>query len=146
MYEVIPFDNTVAVLTVTGAQLQRLIAAAYNGHKGVFQQSGLRVDLAPCPGPGRLKGAKLESGAPIDPAARYRVVVPDFLARGGDGLGAVVASLPASSVDLGMSRPLGFRDALVAYWQSKHASLVAPRPGRVRFVPPGATCPPPGGK
>jgi 5'-nucleotidase len=146
MYEVIPFDNTVATLTVTGAQLERLIAAAYNGHKGVFQQSGLHVELAPCPGPGRLKKATLESGAPIDPAAHYRVVLPDFLARGGDGLGAVVASLPASSVDLGMSRPLGFRDALVGYWQSTHATLRAPKRGRVRFVPQGATCPPPGVK
>jgi 5'-nucleotidase len=146
MYEVIPFDNTVATLTVNGEQLTRLIGAAYNGHKGVFQQSGLQIRIAPCPGHGRLKSAALENGAPIDPSAKYRVVVPDFLARGGDGLGAVVASLPKEDVDLGMSRPLGFRDALVAYWQSKHATLVAPSPGRVRFVPKGATCPPPGAK
>lgn len=146
MYEVIPFDNTIATLTVTGEQLQRLIAAAYNGHKGVFQQSGLEIRIAACPGPGRLKSAALENGAPIDPAAKYRVVVPDFLARGGDGLGAVVASLPKDAVDLGMSRPLGFRDALVAYWQKRHAPLIAPKLGRVRFVPKGATCPPPGAK
>lgn len=140
IYEVLPFDNTIATLNVTGEQLKRLLTAAYNGHKGVFQESGLEIQLGACPGQGRLKAATLADGAPIQPEAHYRVVMPDFLARGGDGLGPVVTSLPAESIDLGMARPLGFRDALVAWWVAQHASLRAPTPGRVRFVPSGARC------
>ena len=31
-------------------------------------------------------------GSPLDPARRYRVAVPDFVARGGDGYSALAAS------------------------------------------------------
>ncbi|MBX5484237.1 MAG: bifunctional metallophosphatase/5'-nucleotidase [Myxococcaceae bacterium] len=140
VYEVIPFDNTVATLTVTGEELNRLMHAAYGGKKGVFQVSGLKVTLAKCPGQGRLKGFALPDGRPIQPEKRYRVVVPDFLARGGDGLGPVVQSLPDGRIDLGMSRELNFRDALVAYWQKKAAPLVAPPSGRITFVDTDELC------
>jgi 5'-nucleotidase len=140
IYEVIPFDNTIATVTVTGGQLLRLLTAAYDGHKGVFQQAGLQVELSPCPGRGRLKKVTLADGRPIDPDGLYRVSMPDFLARGGDGLGPVVVSLPEKSIDLGVSRPLGFRDAMVAYWRSRGVPLVAPPAGRVRFVPEKAAC------
>ena len=140
MYEVIPFDNTIATLSVSGAELERLLGAAYNGHKGVFQESGLKVELGGCPGPGRLKEVSLADGSPIDPARTYRVVVPDFLARGGDGLMPAVSSLGKAEIDLGMSRPLNFRDALIAYWQKAHATLAPPPPGRIRFLDSGTGC------
>src|SRR5262249_27898138 len=56
LYEVMPFDNTVASLTLTGEELRRLLDAAYGARKGAYQVSGLRVSLSQCPGPGRLKG------------------------------------------------------------------------------------------
>lgn len=134
VYEVIPFDNSVSIITVTGEELIRLLHAAYGGHKGVFQVSGLKVTLAGCPGRGRMKAATLANGKPIVPEKRYRVVVPDFLARGGDGLGPVVQSLPPGRIDLGMSRPLNFREALVDYWKKKGEPLEAPAPGRITIL------------
>ncbi len=133
VYEIIPFDNTVSVITVTGDELRRLLHAAYGAHKGVFQVSGLKVTLNKCPGKGRLKAVTLPDGKPLQSDRRYRVVVPDFLARGGDGLGPVIESLPPGRVDLGMERPLNFRDALVAQWQKKGVPLVAPQLGRIAF-------------
>jgi 5'-nucleotidase len=42
VYEVLPFDNTVSLVTMTGDELRRLLKAAYGGRKGIFQVSGLR--------------------------------------------------------------------------------------------------------
>ncbi|MGA9525588.1 MAG: bifunctional UDP-sugar hydrolase/5'-nucleotidase [Myxococcaceae bacterium] len=140
LYEVIPFDNTVSTLTLTGEELRRLLHAAYGARKGVFQVSGLQVKLGRCPGQTRLKSFSLANGRSISPDKKYRVVMPDFLARGGDGLGPVVASVPASRIDLGMSRELNFRDAMVAFWQARGEPLVAPEPGRISFVDDGAGC------
>src|SRR6185295_8051103 len=39
VYEVLPFDNTVATITMTGEELRRLLTAAYGSRKGVFQIS-----------------------------------------------------------------------------------------------------------
>ena len=139
-FEVIPFDNTVATVTVTGDELKRLLQAAYGARKGVFQESGLKVRLSPCPGADRLKGVTLPDGKAVEPLRQYRVVLPDFLARGGDGLGPVMSTLPGNRVDLGEERPLNFRDALVAFWQKRKGDLVAPPLGRVTVVDDGEKC------
>ena len=140
IYNVLPFDNTVAAVTLTGEELKRLLYAAYGSHKGVFQQSGLKVTLSRCPGTGRLKSWTLASGKPVEPARMYRVVMPDFLARGGDGLGPVLQSVPEGRIDLGLSREHNFRDLLVAHWSRRAAPLVPPQPGRTTFVDDGAAC------
>ncbi len=140
VYEVIPFDNTISTLTLSGEELRRLLHAAYGSGKGVFQVSGLKVKIGRCPGQGRLKSFTLANGKAVDPVKKYRVVMPDFLARGGDGLGPVLSAVPTSRIDLGMSRELNFRDALVAYWQSRSEALIAPEPGRIAFVENGVSC------
>ena len=140
VFEVIPFDNAVATLDLTGEELNRVLQAAYGSHKGVFQISGLEVKISRCPEGGRLKSATLEGGKPIKPASHYRVVMPDFLARGGDGLGPVLATVDPSRVDFGASREVGFRDALVGQWQSKKQPLIAPKPGRVSILPEKGEC------
>lgn len=135
IYEIFPFDNTVATLTLTGEQLRRLLDHIYGtARQGVYQVSGLRLELARCPGLGRLKRISLSNGRPIRPEQRYRVVMSDFLARGGNGLGPVLATVPKERIDLGDDQELGLRDALIAFWQKKRKPLVAPPPGRMIFV------------
>lgn len=139
VYEVIPFDNQIATLDLTGEQLRRVLVAAYGGKKGVFQLSGLEVKLGRCPSPDRLKGVNLPGGKPIDIGGHYRLVMPDFLARGGDGLGPVLATIAHERVDLGDTRG-NLRDELVAFWQTRKTPLVAPKSGRVTFVDSGEDC------
>ena len=83
-----PFNNTLVTMTVTGAQ----IAAA-------LEQGFVKVDniqaLAPSEGftyrydmrkpEGQRVFGILFNGKPLDPAARYRVTVNNFIAGGGDG-------------------------------------------------------------
>jgi len=141
VYEILPFDNTVATLVITGEELKRMLLAAYGAKKGVFQQSGLKVVLDKCPGQGRLKSFTLADGAPIRPDGRYKVVMPDFLARGGDGLAPVMDALPHDRVDLGDGRPLNFRDAVVDYFRRKGKALAPPPSGRTVLVDSGQACP-----
>jgi 5'-nucleotidase len=140
VYEVLPFDNQVATLELTGDQLLRLLTAAYGSKKGVFQVSGLEVKLGRCPAPDRLKQATLPGGKPLDPAGKYTLVMPDFLARGGDGLAPVLATIEPARVNLGETRAANLRDELVAYWQTAKTPFRAPRPGRIAFTEVAAKC------
>ncbi|MDX2015102.1 MAG: bifunctional UDP-sugar hydrolase/5'-nucleotidase [Myxococcaceae bacterium] len=140
VYEVLPFDNQVATLDITGDQLVSLVRAAYAAKKGVFQVSGLEVRLDRCPGPNRLKSVHLPGGHGVDPNVRYRVALPDFLARGGDGLGPVLATIDPRQVDLGETRGNNLRDELVDFWVKNKEPFVAPEAGRVQFVDDGKPC------
>ncbi len=140
VYEVLPFDNAVATVNVTGAQLRTLLTAAYGSRKGVFQVSGLEVQLSRCPSPDRFKSARLANGKAIDLQAHYRVVMPDFLARGGDGLGPVLNTIDPAQVDLGVGRPSNLRDELVTWWQEHRETFEPPRLGRIAFVNDGSDC------
>jgi 5'-nucleotidase len=140
VYEAIPFENSIAVVSVSAADLRRLLEAAYGARLGVFQVSGLKVSLDACPGAGRLEGLALPDGRPLPEGHRFRVAMPDFLARGGDGLGPVLDSLPPGSIDLGEGRELSFRDALVAHWQAQRHPLAPPPPGRIHLRAGRHTC------
>ena len=85
-----PFNNNLVTLTLTGAQIKLLLEQQWINQQNprILQVSnnftytwdparpvGDRVDAA---------GIRLD-GAPLDPAARYRVTVNNFLAEGGDG-------------------------------------------------------------
>ncbi len=85
VYEAFPFRDELVVGRLTGAQLVEALqrSASLNPESnpgGFLQVSGLRYSIAG----GTLESATLD-GKPIDPARRYLVVVPDFLAEGGDG-------------------------------------------------------------
>lgn len=140
VYEVIPFDNTVALVTVTAEQLGRMLNAAYGARKGVFQISGLEVKLKKCLVTDRLLSFTLTGGKKLDPKKKYRVAMPDFLARGGDGLGPALATLEKAQVDLQENKGTNVRDELIGYWQAKKAALKAPKPDRVSFIDSGEAC------
>jgi 5'-nucleotidase len=142
VYEVMPFENQVATLVLSAEQLKRVLAAAYGSRKGVFQVSGVEVKLGRCPTPDRLKSFSLAGGKSVDPVGRYKVVMSDFLARGGDGLGPALTGLAPGQVDMGDARGLNYRDELVAFWQEKKPPLVSPRRGRVAFLEAAGPCGP----
>ena len=144
VYQVMPFDNAISTLDLSGDQLRRLLVAAYGAKKGVFQVSGVSVILSRCPTSDRLKSVTLAGGKQIETSGHYRVVMPDFLARGGDGLGPVLSTIDPAKIDLGSLRDLNIRDALVSWWQGKKesAKFMAPRRGRVTFLADGDSCAP----
>ena len=85
VYQAFPFRNELVVGDLTGAQLLAALGRSASldpdDNPGAFLQvSGLRYAIAG----GKLADAAL-GGHPLDPQRSYRVVMPDFLAEGGDG-------------------------------------------------------------
>jgi len=85
VYQAFPFGNELVTGTLTGAQLLAALnrSASLDPEDdpgGFLQVSGIRYAIAD-----RKAEAITVGGRPLDPAARYRVVMPDFLAEGGDG-------------------------------------------------------------
>ncbi|HEX7422206.1 MAG TPA: 5'-nucleotidase C-terminal domain-containing protein [Thermoanaerobaculia bacterium] len=113
VYEVSPFENFPAVITLTGAQITDLLRMTTVGDRGIMQVSGLRytfdaakdADKAPVDR-NRLVSVTLEDGSPLDPAKLYRVAVPDFLATGGDGFLPITSTLTADRITITQDRPL----------------------------------------
>lgn len=85
VFEVMPFDNNIVVLKLTGAELRALVAKAVEGksHSGI-EVSGLTIEARVGPNDERtLLGLRVD-GAPIDPERVYRVAMNSFMADGGD--------------------------------------------------------------
>lgn len=90
--EVLPFGNSIATFSITGA---RLVEALENGvgnypGQGRFPQvSGMRYTWSPSlPAGSRIVKVEVLSGTEyvrLDPKATYKVVTNDFMRRGGDG-------------------------------------------------------------
>lgn len=105
IFEVSPFDNYGAIVTMTGQQLTDVLRLTTTGERGIMQVSGLRytfdaakdADKSPSER-NRLVSVTLEDGTPLDPNKLYRVAMPDFLAGGGDGLQAVINAIPADRI------------------------------------------------
>ncbi len=88
-FEVLPFDNRVAVLTLTGAQLKAFVDLLAGRRSGVGPYLAGATTLA--------ADGKLDlrvRGAPVASDQLYRVATSDFLAQGGEGLDAIFGALP----------------------------------------------------
>lgn len=97
LYEVLPFDNRLAILRLPGKALVELMRANLLASSGVLNPSGLQVE-ARCQGADLLVNLLDGAGRPIQPERVYTVATSDFLAAGGDNFGAVVRGLPAAAV------------------------------------------------
>jgi 5'-nucleotidase len=156
-YAAIPFENRLAVLTLTGAELRELVRLGASDVPGGLQVSGAVVRVrrdrpgacaaADLDGDGRIGPAdrdRIESievgGAPLDPARQYRIATNDYLAQGGDGLATLIGRLPPERVRLLPERPL-LRDVLIAFVRDR--GELSPPPGG-RLIVEGAEpkCPP----
>ena len=95
---VLPFNNTMALVTLTGAQFTTLLEqqwqrdAAGNVPSRPYLQLGLSDNVAYTYDPTLAEGSRITSvtidGVPLDPAAEYRIGTLSFLATGGDNFRA----------------------------------------------------------
>ena len=127
-----PFGNTLVVRTLTGAQLKALLEQQFDEAKGGLRASTLvpsanfhfAFDLSQPQG-SRIVAMALD-GKPIDPDGRYRVVVNNFLASGGDGYSVLTGG--TDTFDAGLDL-----DALEAWLATNPA---VPKLGRIRNATP----------
>mgnify|MGYP001567293462 FL=1 len=94
VFEVLPFQNFIVRLPVSGAVLRQALEHAVGGSDAHAHVSGLRVrvDLTRPEGQ-RVTALALEDGRPVEDSVRYTLAVPDFVALGGSGY-AMLRGLP----------------------------------------------------
>ena len=132
-FAMLPFGNNLVVMTLTGEQLKAVLEQEYAPaiRAGLSRPSALAgsegftydVDMGR-PAGSRVSNVRLD-GKPIDPVARYRVAVNNFMASGGDGLSGFTAGTELTDngiIDL---------DALVA-WIAP--GRTPPQPDRIRLI------------
>ncbi|MEI7482097.1 MAG: bifunctional UDP-sugar hydrolase/5'-nucleotidase [Elusimicrobiota bacterium] len=85
IYQVMPFENTLVTLKMTGAQLHKLIAYNLSGGKAKMQMSGLTAKFSLSP-EGKITDLILErDGKVITPESEFTVVTNNYLTSGGSG-------------------------------------------------------------
>ncbi|HXH40577.1 MAG TPA: bifunctional metallophosphatase/5'-nucleotidase, partial [Thermoanaerobaculia bacterium] len=142
MFDVSPFDNFPAIVTMTGAQVrQTLQIASIGGGRGILQTSGLRYTFddardtdKPPAQRNRLTEVTLANGQPLDPAASYRVAMVDFLVTGGEGLDPVMKQIPAERIKVDYTRPI--RELLIDALKAMPQPLAPKLDGRIVVLNP----------
>lgn len=116
LHRVMPFDNAVVRLTLSGRQLRQLVEQA--GTRYYF--SNLHVDYDPEAAPGgRIVSLRFPDTMPILDDRSYSLATSDFLADGGDGF-TMLATLPRDA--LGVT----ILDAVVEHLRGLPAPVVLP--------------------
>ncbi|HSY52768.1 MAG TPA: bifunctional UDP-sugar hydrolase/5'-nucleotidase [Thermoanaerobaculia bacterium] len=141
MFDVSPFDNFPAIVTMTGAQVRQMLQiASVGGGRGILQTSGLRYTFdeardadKPAPQRNRLTEVALANG-PLDPAASYRVAMVDFLVTGGEGLDAVMNQIPTERIKIDYTRPI--RELLIDALKAMPQPLAPKLDGRIVVLNP----------
>ena len=84
VYEVMPFDNTVVTLRLSGAELKQALEDGLRRQR-VTQVSGIRFSFDSSLPPGsRVTALTLADGRALDPGQDVTVAVNNFMADGGD--------------------------------------------------------------
>ncbi len=107
---VMPFDNTIIEVQLTGAQLMKVIVAGGRPVIGGMTQKGGSWTLD-------------KTGRPVDPEARYSVLVNSFMYAGGDNYG-LLAEFDPAGYDTGIHYRQPLIDWLVAQGSSPDKPLV----------------------
>lgn len=109
LHEIAPFANRLVAISVRGDALRRYIESLVDGARINVHVSGITVEYDPnAPAGQRIRRVLMADGRPLADRRSYRVVMSDFIASGGDGVGLSGGSAPEELgiVDL---------DALIAH-------------------------------
>jgi 5'-nucleotidase / UDP-sugar diphosphatase len=86
LHEMMPFDNTLYIVELTGTQVYEVLQSGLRNPKGLLQYSGLKVTYDPNQsGTAAFVAVTLSDGSNLVPDKTYLVVTNDFIAAGGDG-------------------------------------------------------------
>ncbi|MBP2634984.1 MAG: 5-nucleotidase [Firmicutes bacterium] len=87
LYQVVPFDNTLVTVELTGQQVVEVLAhGIYNKQIGMVQFSGIQVEYdISLPAAKKIVKVTLPDGSNLNLTKTYKVVTNDFMAQGGDG-------------------------------------------------------------
>ena len=125
LFEIQPFGNTLYRLRMTGAQLRDYVERVVARDELRDHVSGVTIGYNPAlPAGKRIVSLSFPAGRTLADGASYDVIVNDFMATGGEGMGPPqgASSTPLGIVDL---------DALVSYMKSLPSPVRAPEEARI---------------
>jgi 2',3'-cyclic-nucleotide 2'-phosphodiesterase (5'-nucleotidase family) len=140
VFEAQPFDNTLVVVELTGAEVRQVLAEGITGQHGLIQVSGLRFAFdygTAAVGDSTIVGDVIDmsTGLPLDPAATYYVAVNDFMANGGDHYGTLPGNPQVNTYAL-------VRDVVVSWIKSQAVPFTPPDPAVEQRITTTGTPPP----
>jgi 5'-nucleotidase/UDP-sugar diphosphatase len=102
LYAVLPFDDQLMAMDLTGAQILKILEHSVASRPGALQVAGLSFRFRMSSPVGQRVREVTVGGQPLDPARVYRVVTVDYLAAGGDGYDTFLegANLAYGDVDV----------------------------------------------
>lgn len=110
IFEVMPFDNQLVVLTVTGDMLRQLLNHFAKGDKLVV--GGLRTTIQN----GQVEEVTFTNGRTLQPAETYTIAMSDYVAEGGDNAGFLRNPVKRENISYLI------RDALIDYFRQQGKS------------------------
>jgi 5'-nucleotidase/UDP-sugar diphosphatase len=110
VFEVLPFQNTLVTLKMTGAQLKRTFERGLVTTVGMVALSGVRVQFDR----NRLVSAIMPDGSVVDDAKLYTVTTNDFVLAGGDEFTEFAKGTEITDTGIFL------RDVLVDYIKAHH--------------------------
>ena len=132
VFAVSPFDNYPTMAILSGDELTALLRDTLAGGRGIMQVSGLRYTIdATKKGPERLVSISLEDGTPLESSKYYSVLMPDFIATGGDHAD-VMKTIPRDRIQIHYRAPL--RDVIVEELRKVDVPLEPATYGRITVV------------
>jgi 5'-nucleotidase/UDP-sugar diphosphatase len=132
IHDILPFDNSVVVLTLRGSDVASLLAhmARVSKGRGAFPQLSKGVAITLDRAAGRYTRALID-GRPIDPSRTYRIATNSYLAHGGDGYFMFLNA--CERYDTSVLQ----RDALIQYIKSLGGRLRPEVRGRIKVLQKG---------
>ena len=131
LFEVQPFGNVLYRFTLSGTALRAYLEKLVANRLAVHLSGAVVTYDSTAAAGSRLRGVRLASGSALAADGEYTLILNDFLATGGDGLGLGSAARRTEVL------PIVDLDALIAYLRAAPQPVRAP-PGS-RFVATGAT-------
>lgn len=110
IFEVMPFDNQLVVLTVTGDMLRQMLDHFASGNKLVV--GGLRAKLRE----GKAQSVTFTNGRTLQPGETYTIALSDYVADGGDNAVFLKNAVKRENINYLI------RDALIDYFRQQGKS------------------------
>ncbi len=129
VYQVLPFDNSLMVLTLKGSDLQGLFSyiATIGQGKGAFPQVSDGISFTINYTAGKVEDV-LIGGKPVDPNRLYKIATNSFMAAGGDGY--AVFKKAVNVYDTSVFQ----RDVLIEYLKMQKEPIEAKNHGRIKII------------
>ncbi len=121
VFEMSPFDNTVSVIELSGAELRRVISEQAHRGEARIGFSGMRV-LVECADTNMTVNIWLTGGRGVQDSDSVGVAVVNYLALGGDQV--LTSVMPEGGFELQLDDPLA-RDLIVDWLRRKGGSISA---------------------